>query len=64
MVDVAVAKTVGLGIGGVVPNDGSSTQISDCQDPLETELRRAKYILSMYINPSPISQHSKVDLYI
>ena len=40
---------------------GSTTQISGCQDPLETDSSRTKNILSRCMNPSPIFHCSGVN---
>ena len=46
-----VAIAHGIGVGDRTPGTESWTQISGCQDPLETESRRTKNIFSKHINP-------------
>ena len=56
-----VVITPDTGVGDRALGAGSRTQISGCQDALETELRRTRDIFSRCMNPWPILQRSEVD---
>ena len=49
---------------GICGGFGSATQISGWKDPLETESRRTKNILSRCMNSSPVLHCLRVDLFM